>query len=1196
MGRALFAFLGLAVTAVVYLLLSPSPSAPEIPEAMAVALKQKPNGWFYNQRAYPFNDIPGDARDRMVRNAQRLRKQTADRRGKAGPQWRNLGPTNVVGRVAALAFKPDGTLFAGAASGGLWRSDDLGASWNPVFDGPLGGAIGDIAVAPSDPNILYMGSGEPNGGGGSLTYPGDGVYKSIDGGVTWFNAGLRKSRHIGRVAVHPTNPDLVYVAAMGNLFSTNSERGVYRTKDGGLTWEQVLYLADDTGAIDLVIDPSNPDRIFTATWERLRQKDNRDYGGINCAVHRSDDGGDTWTRLEGGLPNDEEVGRISVALAPSDPNRVYVAYADNIGFFRALYRSDDGGDTWTQTNDEPLADIFSSFGWWFNQLRVHPTDPDRVFLLGLRVGMTLDGGETWRIYDDIYEERNGGPPPPLEDVHVDNHALVFHPMDPDTIALGNDGGVYLSQDPDVLFVSKPGLPIGQFYTTEINPHNPSEVLGGMQDNGTNSNNADSGGNNWSEIFGGDGMIVTKHPIEPAITYASAQFGTVLELIDYTWTGQAIFNNFNEDRTNWTSPYILDPNDPNTIYFGTFRLYRTEDAQLNNILPITEDLTKGPGEGNRPFNTLTDIDIPTVDSNVIWVGADDGSVQVSEDRGQTWIRVNESLPNRWITSVTAHPLERETAYVTLSGFYDEDLHPHVFRTTDLGRTWTDITANLPDTPVNDLLLFDNFLIIASDIGVFVSPVDTPSWQLLGDGLPLTPISDIDLDLPSQQLTAATYGRGMYVLDLDGVLPLPTIADDYRHVRYLADVSGPNTYVGLVNPNDETAAVVLHAYDRNGDEVAQRSVELPANAMLSRDNLFAEDTDVAWVKVGSDQPVEVYGLSQYAETSAAWRAAQQPSGEVWVPHVAKDTTSFETIVSAVNADPLARTATAQAKPLDVTARLHAHYAPAGQEKQSLQQLFGFDLTAVDYVQLQSDAPALAALETFTSLPNRDMQAILGLSDQVTNRLDFLHIALDTASFWTGIVTLNVGNAAATLSENRYAGDGSLLDSQNDIVLQPGEKRIQVFDQNSIQGVARVSIDADDNAALVGYALFGSPGDNPVRLFAGLGADDRTGGELIWAHISAAGDDWTGLVAVNLGDIPTNLTYTAYDASGQVIAQSEPVFIAAGARRATAVRGLFPDEAMRSRIAWIRGSGDTQNLSGFALIGTGANKLAALEALVR
>ena len=717
--------------------------------------EKRPNDWFYLQRAYPYNEINYTAYRDALAQAAKMKEEYKLHDNRVS--WEFAGPVNIGGRVTAVAMHPANMdmFYVGAASGGVFKTEDAGGSWTPVFDDQLSLSIGDIALAPSNPEIIYVGTGEANPGGGSLAYDGLGVFRSDDGGNTWENLGLEESGSIGRLAVHPQNPDICYVAAMGRMFSTNEQRGVFKTTDGGQSWENILYLTDSTGAIDIVIHPENPDILYACTWERTRRPDKRNYGGETCGIYRTNDGGENWEELSNGLPGGPNVGRIGISISQSDPEILYAIYADKTGYFDGVFKTTNNGDTWTQTNDGALSNIYSSYGWWFGRIRVDPTDPDIVYGIGFDLYKTSNGGNSWS---------NIG-----WSVHVDQHGLNAHPLNSNFLVLGNDGGVYTSQNGGSSWEHLNNLPITQFYTSEMDYQNPDRLYGGTQDNGTNRTMTGSW-DDWNSIYGGDGFYVLVNPQNNQYVYAEYQYGGLGRSTNGGSSFSGGTNGIGSDRFNWMSPLAFNPNNPSTLYFGGSKLYKSTNHAAS-WSAISPDLTNGPGQYNQTYGTITTIAVSPVNGQIIYAGTDDGNVWSSQDDGGDWTKISSEfqLPKRWVTRVAADPFDEATAYVTFSGYrYDEYL-PHIYRTTDFGQTWTDISGDLPEAPINDIIVdptLDSALYIATDVGAFVSWNLGQNWGLMGEGLPNVPVCDLTFHDEYRMLIAATYGRSMYKIYLDG----------------------------------------------------------------------------------------------------------------------------------------------------------------------------------------------------------------------------------------------------------------------------------------------------------------------------------------------------------------------------------------------------------------------------------------------
>jgi len=783
---------------------------------------KKPNDWFYIQRAFPKNEINYPAYRQALAQAEALRSSRINK--SSGISWTFAGPTNIGGRITDIEMDPLDMqiIYAGAATGGVFKSTDGGATWFPVFDEAQNLSIGNIGIDPNDPDVIYVGTGEANCGGGSLAYEGIGVFKSTDGGNSWINIGLEESRNIGRIVVDPVNSQRIYVAAMGKLFAGNPERGLYRSTDGGSSWENVLFISDTTGCIDVAVNYNSPDTIFAAMWERIRKPWGRSYGGITSGLYRSTDGGDSWTEMTNGLPtNNGNIGRIGLTISKSNPQIIYAIYADNIGYFDGVFKTTDGGNSWFETNDGALGGLFSSYGWWFGNIRVDPNNPDIVFAMGLDVYRSTNGGQSWNYVSGS--------------MHVDQHALSIHPLNSNFILAGNDGGIYISQNGGSSWLKVNELPITQFYTCEVDNQFPERLYGGTQDNGTNRTLTGSI-NEWNSIFGGDGFYVLVDPNDNSFVYAEYQWGGLSRSTDGGYSFVSATSGISgSDRNNWNTPVVFDPSNTQILYYGTNRLYRsTNRAQSWNV--ISPDLTNGPGI-NIPFGTITTIAVALTDSNYIYVGTDDGNVWVTIDGGDNWTLLSSGLPQRWVTRVAVDPNDEQIAYVTFSGYRWDEYLSHIFRTTDAGVNWIDISGNLPEAPINDVIvdpLFDSTLYIASDVGVLFTNNLGLNWNYLGEPLPSTPVMDLVLHNDSRTIVAATYGRSMYKFNLDSIATYISnikvhVPADFRLYQNYPNPFNPTTTIKFTIPTSPQSLpyqggeakqgwfVQLKVYDVLGNEI-------------------------------------------------------------------------------------------------------------------------------------------------------------------------------------------------------------------------------------------------------------------------------------------------------------------------------------------------------------------------------------------
>jgi len=843
-------------------------------------------------------------------------------------EWRELGPTNFSGRIVDIAVDPRNsrTFYAATGSGGLFKTDNGGTRFRALFQDQPVFSIGDIAVAPSSPDILYLGTGEANNQRSS--YFGDGIYRSADGGETWTHVGLRGTEHIGRIVVHPDNPDVVWVAALGALYSPNSERGLFRTRDGGKTWENTKFISDDVGFVDVAIHPQDPDTLWAASYERRRRAWNFSEDGEGSALWRSTDGGDTWTRLTKGLPSGK-IGRIGVEAFAGDGQIVYACVENNnprtssparrprgerasegtsedasetpgedafdlpedaapgaaaapIG--GEVYRSDDGGSSWNKVSGD--RSVGGNPGYYYGQIRVDPNDADRVYVLGVTISFTDDGGETWQPSGG----RRGGGASFGRSLHVVHHALWIDPADSEHCLLGNDGGIGQSWDRGATWDHLFHIPAAQFYAIAVDQRDPYWIYGGTQDNGTwgiPNQSLHSGGvlpELAVKIGGGDGFQVAVDPEDPNVVFYESQFGGVSRRNLATGAGRSIKPRRERGqpslRFNWMSPILMSPHDPRTLYFGSQFVHRSLDRG-DSWEVISPDLSSNDPDriaGDVPHCTVTTLAESPQRRGLLWAGTDDGRVWLSKNDGGRWTELTDRFdgvpPRLWVSRIELSPHDVDTAFVAFTGYREDDRTPYLFLTTDGGETFMDIAHDLPQASVNVVRHHprnENVLLVGNEIGAYVSIDWRAHWFRLGD-LPTTPVHDLLVHPREMDVIVGTHGRGIHVLDGAALEEIsPEILSSAAHVfpprDGLAIGSAPNRgYVGSrrwAGENPSSAAVFSYLLGSDADEPIQLEVQDAAG-------------DSKWSWSSSEEQGSTAGLHQVAFGQTAARGGQRRGG--------------------------------------------------------------------------------------------------------------------------------------------------------------------------------------------------------------------------------------------------------------------------------------------------------------------------------
>lgn len=662
----------------------------------------------------------------------------------AKKSWKFLGPEVVGGRVVDVAVDPKhkGGIYVASSTAGLWYSSDSGQTFTSVWPADITHNMGAVAVA-SD-GTVYVGTGETNPGGGSITYGGDGVYKSTDGGKTWTHLGLTSSGTIGRIRVDPKNPDRVWVAASGNLFVPGGQRGVYLSTNAGKTFKLAFKPPNDTtGAVDITIDPKNSDHVIASLWDHVRTPDKRRYTGIGSGIWQTVDGGKSWQRLgtKQGLPApSDDTGRIGVSFAPSDASRVYAIYANNAsGSFQNFFRSTNGGKKWTRPDGaNNLGGSQSTYGWWFARIFVDPADADHLLVAGLNMYQSTNGADSFSACCGA--------------LHADQHIAVWDTHKGGDLYVGNDGGLYASNNNGSTFTKSQHEPWSQYVSLDVSETDPSHTLGGLQDNGTRASWL-----NYQDIIGGDGQKSLINPKDDTIYYGCYQYGNCTGFAN----GSQFSMPFQSDRFPFLMQMELQPGDPSVIYGGGNELNRSTDGG-HTFQTLTGDLGHGGGgDPSYPFGTISAIGLSASNPKVVWLGTDNGYVYKSTDGGSHVKQQKPPIkPRRWVSRITIDPSDANSVYMSFSGYRAGDDKAYLLHSTNGGKTWTDISANLPKAPVDDVVLVKGQLYVATDVGVFTSSPTNPNWKSLGHGLPQIIVTDLRYIPKNHTLYAATFGMGVW----------------------------------------------------------------------------------------------------------------------------------------------------------------------------------------------------------------------------------------------------------------------------------------------------------------------------------------------------------------------------------------------------------------------------------------------------
>ena len=751
---------------------------------------------FMLQRTYPNETFQIDAyRTALVDAATRGNNE----RSSSVISWDLEGPGNIGGRFNCCVVDPNNSniMYAGSANGGVWKTTDNGNTWLPITDMLPFMAVGAIAINPTNSNEVWIGMGDVNISG--TMYAGDGVYRSMNGGTTWTYLGLSNTYVISSIIFNPANTAEVLVGTMGNQFNRDANRGMYRTTNSGGSFTNVLYLNDSTGVIDMVQDPVTTSTIYATTFSRIRTSAVSLLYGTETYVYKSTNFGQTWTQLAGGLPNGPLHQRIGVAVCESSPNIVYALYSTSDGVTNPeLYKSTNGGTNWSLVNMNTFdINAYGAYGWYFGKIYVDPNNPNLLYMPGVDLQYSTDGGQNWSPRT---------PPWWQYDVHADGHHIFFNSSS-DYIYC-TDGGLYRTYDAGVNWTDIENMPVNQFYAVTENINNFGEFAGGVQDNGTMYGNA-AVINNFTRIYGGDGFTV-QYTSDPQLIYTETQNGGIVfddQFPTGNWQGLDVVGGQNY---NWHTPYFVSSHSESTVYYGGEMVMQVAGAPYGSAAQFSPMLPN-PASPFRVRNIST-IHQSELDSNIFYGGCGDGKVWNTLDYGSTWNDVTPfSSTPYYVTRVLCSPNVAGNAYVTRSGYRDNDNTPLIFKTTNNGGAWTNISGNLPALAVNDILIYpgdENIIFIANDAGVYYTNDGGVNWSRLGNNMPYVAVLDIHFNYNNTRIIAGTFGRSMYSTDISTITSVPNTSPEPAISVY------PNPCADVINIVGGSDELQVKLYDCQG----------------------------------------------------------------------------------------------------------------------------------------------------------------------------------------------------------------------------------------------------------------------------------------------------------------------------------------------------------------------------------------------
>lgn len=729
-------------------------------EQDSLEAKMAPSDHLMLRYAYP-DAVPDHSAYLSSMREAKIFNETAKDARSATTAWQSEGPGNSGARINTIAAHPTDAdiIIIGYSGGGIFKTTNGGTDWTPVFDDQSVLAISSIVYDESNPNIVYAGTGDLNVS--SYPFVGNGIFKSMDGGDSWSYSGLADAGIISRILVDPNNGNIVYAASMGVPFEAGNERGLYKSIDAGASWSKILYLSDITGVIDITMDPFNSSTIYAAGWDRVRNTQESIVVGTGAKIHKSTDGGSTWTQLAGGLPTGNQ-SRIGLAISQTTPDIIYAVYIGTDFQVEGVYQSFDGGGSWFAASLTGLdGNAMGGFGWYFGQIRTHPNNDQILYMGGVQLWYSVTGGESW----SLATLTTPGPSP-----HVDMHGIQFDANN--DILLGTDGGLYRQTTNGGEWFDLENIAATQFYRIAVDPHPPGNYFGGAQDNGTLSGSS-AAVNSWSQEFGGDGFSIVFHPTDPSTFYLETQNGVIWKTTNDGNTWAVASNGIDSnDSKPWDMFFSMSPFDPDVLYTGTQSVYESADVLGDTeFTSISGNLTESETAGNaQRYHYVSHVLESEVTQDLLVCGTSDGLVW-KRAPGQAWTQITNGLPDRYVTRVVPSDSDDQKMFVTFSGYRDNDNTPHVYFSDDQGSNWSSIAGNMPNLGINDIIALpstsDSTLFLGTDAGVYFSLDRGAIWEPLGTQMPSVPVYDLAIDEANNRLVAGTFARSIYSFPLDSL---------------------------------------------------------------------------------------------------------------------------------------------------------------------------------------------------------------------------------------------------------------------------------------------------------------------------------------------------------------------------------------------------------------------------------------------